>query len=225
MVDDSPIDKHVLEMARRSYGYGTWDAPYWFIGPEPGQARYENDDLNQRVKAWLHLGGRELCDCRKFHEFIDEMKWHGKKPRLQQTWRRLILSLMSFLQESTDRESLRAFQCDQWGKLGGETCVIELSGLAANNFKVSRRRELFRPERIKFIRNKILRCNPMFVVMYGARQKKAWEEIAGSEFPSDGILQARSTIFAFAPHPISHGSTDAFWKELGKRLRQETHHS
>ena len=26
------------EMALRWYGYGRWDCPYWFIGPEPGQA-------------------------------------------------------------------------------------------------------------------------------------------------------------------------------------------
>jgi hypothetical protein len=225
MAEDSQIDNDVLDMARRSYGYGTWDAPYWFIGPEPGQTRYENDDLNPRVKAWLRLGGHELCDCRKFHEFIGEMKWHGERPRLQQTWRRLMLSLMTFHEMEPDKETLRTYQRDQWGRLGGETCVIELSGLAANNSTVSRRRELFQPDRIKFIRNKIRTINPTFVVMYGARQKKSWEEIAGSEFPSEGILRIRSTIFAFAPHPICRGSTDAFWKELGKRLLRETHPS
>jgi len=135
------------------------------------------------------------------------------------------LSLMSFLEKSADRESLRAYQRDRWGRLGGETCVIELSGLAANNSKVFRDRELFRPDRIKFIRNKILTCNPSFVVMYGVRQKKHWEEIAGSEFPSNCILPLRSTILAIAPHPISYGSKDAFWTKLGIRLREEGNRS
>lgn len=26
----------ILEMAKRSFGYGRWEAPYWFIGPEQG---------------------------------------------------------------------------------------------------------------------------------------------------------------------------------------------
>lgn len=27
----------IIEMALKHSGYGRWDAPYWFIGPEPGQ--------------------------------------------------------------------------------------------------------------------------------------------------------------------------------------------
>src|SRR5258706_3790994 len=31
------------DIARRCFGYGRWEDPYWFIGPEQGQAREEND--------------------------------------------------------------------------------------------------------------------------------------------------------------------------------------
>jgi hypothetical protein len=61
-----------------------------------------------------------------------------------------MLLLMAFLERPTDKKSLQTYQRDQWGRLSsGETCVIELSGLPANSFKVPRDRELFRRERIE----------------------------------------------------------------------------
>src|SRR5450631_3929638 len=122
-----------LEMARRCYGYGRWAAPYWFIGPEQGQDRDENDDLNRRIEVWRGLGGEELSDCRAFHAKLGNDKWHREIPRLQSTWRPLMLLLMTFLEKPTDNPSLRNYQRDSWGSLEGETCVIELSGLAANS--------------------------------------------------------------------------------------------
>lgn len=53
----SGMDDGVLEMARRSFGFGRWEAPYWFIGPEQGQGPHENGDLGLRLKAWHQLGG------------------------------------------------------------------------------------------------------------------------------------------------------------------------
>jgi hypothetical protein len=103
------------EMARRSYGYGRWDAPYWFIGPEQGTGRHEGSDLKQslerRCRCWGELGGRELNDCREFHRRIGEieMRWHLKSPKvaLQSTWRPLMLLLMTFLRHPADKERLR----------------------------------------------------------------------------------------------------------------------
>src|ERR1700741_2319450 len=66
-VKGSKMD-YELEMARRSYGYGRWDAPYWFIGPEQGKGRAEPSGNSQRVNAWRKLGENELCDCLDFHE-------------------------------------------------------------------------------------------------------------------------------------------------------------
>jgi hypothetical protein len=77
------MDEGIREMARRCYGYGRWDAPYWFIGPEQGMAPDENNDLKPRVKAWLDLGGQEVSDCREFHKPIGEKRWHREIPQLQ----------------------------------------------------------------------------------------------------------------------------------------------
>src|SRR6266404_6945129 len=140
------------EMARHCYGYGRWAAPYWFIGPEQGMGRSENDDLTRRVEVWCALGKHELDDCRKFHQRIGEDKWHRTRPRLQSTWRPLILLLMTYLDRPADNERLRNYQRDEWGTLNGETCVIELCGIPAHSSIVKRNRECFREERIQEIR-------------------------------------------------------------------------
>jgi hypothetical protein len=214
------MDEVVREMGRRCYGYGSWEAPYWFIGPEQGQARDENNDLKPRVDAWRRLGGGELNDCRDFHALIGEKRWHQGRPRLQSTWRPLMLLLMSFLGRPTDNESLRRYQRDEWGTLNGETCVIELSGLAAHSFKIERDRECFREERIRVIRERIHHYMPALVVMYGVSEKRHWEAITGQAFPSESIVRIGRTIVVFALHPTTHGLTNTYWEQLGAILRQ-----
>ena len=74
------------KMALECYGYGRWDAPFWFIGPEQGMG--ETDDIRLRVATWLKLGAAEVCDCREFHETLGDFRWHGtpsKAPVLQKT--------------------------------------------------------------------------------------------------------------------------------------------
>jgi len=217
-------EDQVLEMARRSYGFGSWDAPYWFIGPEQGQGKEENHELSRRAKAWLQLDVDGLCDCRKFHDLIEITEWHRDNPALQPTWRPLMLLLMTFLQQSTDKESLRVYQRDKWGILNGQTCVIELSGLPANNFKIQRQRELFRQERMDTIRQRMRAHKPALVFMFGKGQRKQWEQIAGDSFSDDeidgytaGIQKCGSSLIAFAPHP-HYGPGNAYWIKFGEKL-------
>lgn len=158
-------------MAQYCYGYGRWDAPYWFIGPEQGQRRVENGDLGPRLSAWVKLGSRELCDCEEFHQKINEHAWH-REGKLQSTWKRLIRLLMAFLEQPTDTATLREYQRKRWGMADAETCVIELFGLAANNLSISRDRQPFRKERIATIRERIRVNRPKLVVMYGTGQRE-----------------------------------------------------
>jgi hypothetical protein len=207
----------IPEMALRSYGYGRWDAPYWFIGPEQGQRRREKDDLRPRLEAWRKLGSSELCDCEEFHRAIHEHRWH-RDGKLQSTWRTLILLLMAFLNRRTDKESLRSYQRSEWGRTNGETCVIELSGLAANNQAAVRDRESFRQKRIEVIRERMIQNRPRLVLMYGRAQRQSWERIAGSSFPPHNVMVSNGVIFALTPHPVSHGRKNAYWEQLGKQL-------
>jgi hypothetical protein len=216
-LDVMEMDSDLREMARRSYGYGRWDAPYWFIGPEQGQG---DEDLTTRLKAWIHFGKRELDDCRDFHLRIGEQRWHGDAPQLQPTWRRLMLLFMNFLGRPDDDASLLKYQRDEWGRLNGETCVIELAGLAAKSYKVPRDRTSFRQERIKFIRDKMLLQKPKLVVMYGVAEKRHWEAITEQRFPPENILILGQTVVAQLLHPMAHGqrAPDSYWKEWGNDL-------
>ena len=60
-----------IRAAQGWFGYGRWDAPYWFIGMEPGG----EDDLAW-YETWLRLGGTELMDCRAHHIGTNYHKWH-----------------------------------------------------------------------------------------------------------------------------------------------------
>lgn len=231
-VDQKPgmgMGDDIRSMARTCYGYGTWDAPCWFLGPEQGMAPSENNDLKRRIEVWRDFGSRELDDCREFHRRMDETRWHGENAMLQSTWRKLLLTLMAFLRLPTDEATRLDYQRKKWGRQPGETCVIELSGLAAHDLKVERDRDSFRDERIRHIRDRIRAHKPRFVVMYGKdrRSLRAWNQIAEGadavvqkDFPFADFRRSGSTILALTPAPASWGPTNEDWIELGKRLRQ-----
>jgi hypothetical protein len=211
------------DMARRFFGYGRWDMPYWFIGPEQGKGPKEAADNTARANAWIKIGRPDLCDCKEFPDAIGEKSWHREppaKPRLQPIWRPLILLLRTLPGKPAGRDDLRAYQRDQWGKVsGGETCVIELCGLAAKGFAMEMERERFREERVEIVRQKIREHKPTVIVMYGQSEKKYWEEIAGFELEQDQPRWGGSTLLVFATHPNTRGRRNSDWEQLGKRLR------
>jgi hypothetical protein len=233
-----------MELAERCYGYGRWDAPYWFIGLEEGQAPCENNDFTRRAEAFRKLNKGGLCDCRQFHDEIGERRWHEISSRtgtvkLQSTWRYLLLLLMASQGIPTENDESRSsfqkeYQRNRWGAECldlGETCVIELSGLPANNTKVSKqrpeamRRQLegeIRRTRISHIKN-TLRINPKpkFVVMYGLSAKKHWREIADHELQAGIPKKKGDTTFLLALQPAARyekGQKDRYWTNLGSKL-------
>ena len=211
------MDVELELLARNFYGYGRWDAPYWFIGPEPG-----GGGNAERASAWINKFNRaELCDCKDFHREIDEKRWHRatRKPQLQPTFRPLILLLKTFLNETSDREAIRNYQRDHWGMIGGKTCVIELSGLAAKK-KDPKKPAPFLKERIDHICEMRRRHEPTFVVMYGVAEKEHWEKIAGCPLCPDVVVKRESTMFMFTSHPMAFGKKNSDWEELGRKLRQ-----
>lgn len=217
------------EMARDCYGYGRWDAPYWFIGPEQGQG---HDDLSKRFEVWKVLDKDGLCDCRAFHRII-EPKWHCEtdrknQPPLQRTWDKLIILLKAFDDDpSVDPDARRRYQRDELGMLNGKTCIIELSGLAAHDLRVDRgtMRRDYLPQRIEAIRKKIAENTPKFVVMYRTKQKTDWQEIAGCELDPGKVVFRDGTAFVMAEHPVSkRGSSNEYWSQIGFDLRKAVTH-
>ena len=219
-----------LELAENCYGYGLWNARYWFIGPEQGQGEKEDNSLTDRAKAFRKLELDGLCDCRKYHEEIGVCDWHVPnrktgKVKLQSTWKSLILTLKILLDkpEETDTDSRRSYQRFKWGSSSGETCVIELSGLPARSLGIIRDRERFRQLRIETIDKKMRAAKPRFVVIYGKTQAQHWRAFwakmnSPTIFLSEQIVRIGSTIIGFAPSPTARGPGNKLWRELGQQL-------
>jgi hypothetical protein len=207
------------EMARQFFGFGRWGAPFWFIGPEPGKGPTELDGNAARIREWVRLGRPELCDCEEFHLAIGELHWHRQRPRLQRTWRSLMLFLMAAQGKAFDNESPRTYQRRHWGKADGETCVIELSGVASKKLTAPIDGQPFLKERIAIIRERLVLHKPALVVLYGVSRLKAFEEITGCFLRRDGVNRRGDTLFVFTGHPVAHGRKDTDWATLAQSVR------
>ena len=139
--------------ARSWFGYGRWDAPYWFIGMEPG-----GDDDAASYESWQRLGGGELIDCRQHHIDSGFMKWHGDDQHgTQPTWRRLIQTDARVLEGlSAGLDDVLRYQHDGWGSTNDDTAVIEPGALHAA-----------RGERIAILHERLLQHQPVFAFCYG----------------------------------------------------------
>jgi len=209
------------------YGYGNWKAPFWFVGPEQGQSKYEGLSLTPRYEAFLDCNTEGLSDSREFHHHIGEYRWHREDPALQSTWRRLMLLLMTYCNllsgdPSKDDQILRKYQRDELGMETGRTCLIELSGIPARSFAMPRERECFREERLLTIRRRLLEAKPEIVVIYGKGQWKYWKEFPEFGPHSENIVQIGKMLVAFALHPHARGTTDNSWIQLGQELRRHS---
>lgn len=216
-MEDHPIMNDAKDLAARSwFGYGRWDAPYWFLGMEPG-----GTDKHASYEAWIQLGGTDLVDCREHHLKSNFKKWHtGEHPPTQPTWRRLIQLLLSFKGESSDLESVRAYQKNQWGSVNGETAILEVSAFHAKSLGVDVDRITHRKERIATLGKRLKEEHPLFVVMYGG-YRDLYEEIAGESF-KDGYVWQGTTLCALVEHPVARprpGRPWTSWIEKGKRIR------
>jgi len=231
------MNSQIERMAREFFGFGRWEAPYWFIGPEQG-----GNDNPKRAAAFIALQERKstpdgLCDCKEFHRKIDECRWHFKQPlELQWTWKRLMLLLMAYLREPCDDGSLRRYQRDSWGADKGETCVIELSGLSFKSLRESGKFHAgsdeiealhkIRENRVKAIEEKLKTVGkePELVVVYGYSHEKFWKQIIEIDLPRDSVKKHGKTVFVFGPHPAAYGkhidNSDETWRELGQYARE-----
>src|SRR5689334_2433538 len=86
-------DALLSEYAEGFFGYGTYAAPYWFIGIEEGGAT-EIADVEGRLSIW-NTTRSEVWDIVPHHEAIGGSYWFSGRPPLQRTWNKLIRTLLS----------------------------------------------------------------------------------------------------------------------------------
>lgn len=191
----------------------------------------DESEHDRRYAAWKKLGSRDLDDCVAFHREINDLRWHREKPKPQFTWTRLISSLIGY--GATEIVDRRIYQRDHWGRHPGQgiesrTCVIELSGLAANNQHVDRNRSAFLASRIGMITANLRAYNPELLILYGrsASCKLAWNEMTSTVKDlgkcSNGatVRKVNETILAWTDHTNARGfgRSLAHWQMFGKEL-------
>jgi hypothetical protein len=244
------VDNDVIKLAAEySYGYGKWSAPYWFIGPEPGRAKREGDNLAARCAAWRELcpdgpQSGDLIDCFDHHEKIGRLDLFVPGPRkrvpMQGTWRQLIRLLLAYEGRQTDNDSIAKCQATEWGRRDSDTCVIEMSALAMNSLSDAQAlRDSFRAARALKIREKAAQSNRLqFVIMYGGGRKlrPSWQVIGcGDEckncfqtkmiadpWTADFVLNA-GAVFVVAKHPVNPGGPAPpaeYWTGIAAEIRR-----
>ena len=114
------------------YGYGNYQARFWFIGMEEGGGE-TIADISKRLKAWDERGRNELEDVAGFHKDIGINHLFNKHPELQPTWKQLIRIVLTATEQGNDTESIRTYQEKLLGRTDGDTCMLELFPLPSPN--------------------------------------------------------------------------------------------
>jgi hypothetical protein len=220
---------------RQFYGYGSWDAPLWFIGMEEGGGR-KIEELDRRLKAWD--GTEALADLKDYHAALGGTGWFAERPKLQTTWAKLIRIAMKYEGKAINGEAVRAYQRDELARRAGTTALIELLPLpspslsewlyATLNVPSLESRESYQTATLPFrksaIRTRLERHKPEVVVFYGRGYQAHWEDIAQRPFARpDGygrFLTAANdaTRFVIAPHPAAKGVANADFDAIGDWL-------
>lgn len=206
--------------ARSWFGYGRWDAPYWFIGMEPG-----GTDDHASYEVWMQLGGTELIDCRAHHLGTNFSKWHGgHRPPTQPTWRRLIQLLLGYEGKPADGDAVSIYQHDKWGALGGDTALLEVSALHAKNLATLVNRNAYRDQRIATLKERLEAYRPKFVVFYGLGYKGIYAKIANARFDARGYAWRGSSLCALVVGPTGPNipaemKSPEWWVMKGREMR------
>ena len=207
-------------MDRDFFGFGKWSAPYWFIGPEQGNGRSEDDYFDERLAAWEMLQRPEVCDCASFHQYLGDTTWHQPLPPLQSTWRSLLLFRLEYIEEPSTVFHRKRYQADLLGAEDGNTCVIKLSGIAARWLRPESERHEFLAHRVNRIRSRIASYRPELVLMYRPADRPTWNAIAGQQVQADSVTLIDGAIFVMSPHPLDFGRSNASWRRLAAKARE-----
>jgi hypothetical protein len=209
--------------ARSWFGYGRWDAPYWFVGMEPG-----GTDDHASYEVWMQLGGTELIDCRAHCLGTNFFKWHGgDRPPTQPTWRRLIQLLLGYEGKAGDLDAVSIYQRDKWGALKGDTALLEVSALHATSIDTLVDRDAYRDQRITTLKERLEAYRPKFVVFYGRGYSDIYEKIVNARFDANGDAWRGSTLCVLVQHPTGRSipaemKSGEWWIAKGREMRART---
>ncbi len=226
------------DFADTFYGYGNYEAPYWFVGIEEGGGN-DCNDIAIRLDVWQCRGRHEVEDLAAFHDKIKIDRFFADPVKSQTTWNKLIRILLSSKGVTTDLRAVKEYQSTKLGRSTGETCLIELLPLPSPStamwllaqwtvlpqLKTKKGYEkYYTPRRANHIKQRIIEYKPRVVVFYGVDPHLLtwWQHIAGTAFSLlqvDGvnvwIAQGESTLFVITMHPAAKGLKNTYVHEVG----------
>jgi hypothetical protein len=226
-------DKLLLDFAKGFYGYGNYQAPYWFLGMEEGGGNSVNE-INQRFSVWDLRGGAELEDIVEYHTAIGIPEYFREKPKIQNTWGKQIRFLFGANGKPVDTEIVRNYQRDFWGRRKGDSCIIDLFPLPSPGTKdwiygvqsaleILKDRETYRDtflqKRANHIRHRIDEYNPKIVCAFGITYMNYLEAIVQSDFHEEDdfyYTKFGKTIFVVLQHPAAFGATNKYFYHAGR---------
>lgn len=235
------LDENLIsQFAAKFFGYGTFDAPVWFVGMEEGGGN-DIEQVAKRLAVWKERGCLDLEDLEQYHRDFGVSKfWKQKNPPTQPTWNKLIRLLLAAKSNTASDISLTAvkeYQREQLGKVGGTTCLLELLPLPSPSKKdwwyrewsehpQLRSRKAYEDwliaDRIHSIRSRIHEHQPAAVIFYGSEYQENWQKIVGGEFERDGTneiysCQSEYSFYLFTHHPRGARSK-SYWHDHGRYL-------
>lgn len=219
------------------YGYGNYQAPYWFVGMEEGGGN-SIEEIAKRIETWDKRGRKELEDVAEYSREIGINRYFDDRAKLQSTWNKLIRIVLTAEGQIFDTETVREYQRSKFGTEDGDTCLLELlplpspniaSWLYGENSKLAylTNRETYRNHivnsRIAHLQDIVTRYQPKAVIFYGAQYVDYWKRIAGIdawERSPEGIsFGVKNSIrFVASNHPVATGIKNEYFHTIGKLI-------
>ncbi len=105
MFDDQILQRFMTTF----YGYGNYQADFWFVGMEEGGGD-SFTNVQDRIISWHERGEHETEDLMAFHNSIHMSFFFEGKAKLQPTWNKLIRIIFSAEQRNCTTEDVRTYQ-------------------------------------------------------------------------------------------------------------------
>jgi len=229
------------------YGYGNFEAPYWFVGMEEA-GEDTHSYIRVRVDRWANQRGA-LVDLKEFNNIEWFEYFENNHPIFQSTWRPLLLLLFNlkghktYLKKSRNLSDMRIYQATQWGQKSGETCLAELFPLPCssnrnapwiyekykNRFPFLKTKTSYEKHlsnlRVFTLNSKITKYEPRFVIFNGLRYMQEWTHISGAtlqkkivEGKNFYIAKPGNTTFVAIEHS-SNRVPNKYFEKIGSYLR------
>ncbi len=228
-------DELLVEFAQTFYGYGNYQAPYWFLGMEEGGGN-SIDEINRRFSVWAARGKNELEDVAEYHRAIKIPELFSDKPKLQNTWNKQIRVLFGIKNQAVETEFVRNYQRDSWGRNDSDNCILELFPLPSpstadwiygktSSLPTLKNRDTYReaylPNRVDHFQRRVEKHRPKVVFIFGISYMPYWEKLVGTKFLEENdLLQVvvEKTKFVVLQHPVAHGIKNEYFYNAGQAI-------